>query len=140
MIARLVLRSLIIAALFIGGVGLMVAGCFAVGFGIHLVLFGVLCAGTLNPNSRIFGPIESRCGSGVWLTLDDGPDPLNTPAILDLLDAYGVKATFFVIGEKAEQHPDLIREIARRGHQIGNHTWSHPQASFWCHGPIRTYR
>ncbi|NCQ65054.1 MAG: polysaccharide deacetylase family protein, partial [Alphaproteobacteria bacterium] len=39
-----------------------------------------------------------------------------------------------------EQHPELIREIVRRGHQIGNHTWSHPQASFWCHGPIRTYR
>lgn len=140
MIAKLALRSLVIVALFIGGIAAAVTGHFFIGLTVHLLLVGTLLAGTLNPNSRLFGPIESTCGNGVWLTLDDGPDPHDTPGILDLLDKHGAKATFFVIGKKAEQHPELIREIVRRGHRIGNHTWSHPQASFWCHGPIRTYR
>lgn len=140
MIAKLALRTLVIAVLFFGGIALAVPGHFAVGLAIHGLLVGTLLAGTLNPNSRLFGPIETRCANGVWLTLDDGPDLLDTPAILDLLDKHGAKATFFVIGKKAEQYPELIREIVRRGHQIGNHTWSHPQASFWSHGPIRTYR
>jgi peptidoglycan/xylan/chitin deacetylase (PgdA/CDA1 family) len=62
---------------------------------------------------------------GVALTFDDGPDPVHTPAVLDLLKSHGIKATFFVIGEKAEQHPELIRRIAEEGHAIGGHTWSH---------------
>jgi peptidoglycan/xylan/chitin deacetylase (PgdA/CDA1 family) len=140
MITKLTLRAFVVAALFFGGIALAINGHFAIGLAIHGVLVGTLLAGTLNPNSRLFGPIETGCGNGVWLTLDDGPDPCDTPAILDLLDQHGAKATFFVIGKKAEQHPELIREIVRRGHQLGNHTWSHPQASFWCHGPIRTYR
>lgn len=140
MIAKLALRTLAVAVLFFGGIALAFAGHFAIGLAIHGTLVGTLLAGTLNPNSRLFGPIETGCGKGVWLTIDDGPDPSDTPAILDLLDQHGAKATFFVIGKKAEQHPELIREIVRRGHRIGNHTWSHPQASFWCHGPIRTYR
>ncbi len=140
MIAKLALRTLVVALLFFGGIALAIGGHFAIGLAIHGLLVGTLLAGTLNPNSRLFGPIETGCGNGVWLTLDDGPDPRDTPAILDLLDEHGAKATFFVIGKKAEQHPELILEIVRRGHQIGNHTWSHPQASFWCHGPIRTYR
>ena len=140
MIAKLALRTLVVVVLFIGGIVVAFTGHFMIGLAIHGLLVGTLLAGTLNPNSRLFGSIETGCGKGVWLTLDDGPDPRDTPAILDLLDAHGAKATFFVIGKKAEQHPELIREIVRRGHQIGNHTWSHPQASFWYYGPIRTYR
>jgi len=140
MIAKLALRTLVVTAWFLGGIGAALAGHIAAGLVVHGVLIGVLLAGTLNPNSRLFGPVETGCETGVWLTLDDGPDPHDTPAVLDMLDSSGAKATFFVIGEKAEQHPELIRGIVRRGHQIGNHTWSHPQASFWCHGPIRTYR
>ena len=101
MIAKLALRSLIVTALFCGGIALAVAGHFAIGLAIHGLLVGYLLAGTLNPSSRLFGPVRTRIGKGVWLTLDDGPDPVDTPSILDLLDRHGAKATFFVIGEKA---------------------------------------
>ncbi len=140
MIAGLVLRSVLIPAIYIGTLLLAYSGQFLIGISLHSLLVAWLLSGTLNPSSRLFGPIRTRCGTGIWLTLDDGPDSTSTPAILDLLDHHGAKATFFVIGEKAETHPDLIREIHNRGHQLANHTYSHPQATFWCHGPVRTYR
>jgi len=62
----------------------------------------------------------------VYLTFDDGPDPEWTPRILDMLDAAGVKATFFVVGALAKQHPELVREIEARGHEVGNHSFNHP--------------
>lgn len=62
----------------------------------------------------------------VALTFDDGPSPQFTPQILQILDAYGVKATFFVVGSQARLYPSLVREIAERGHVIGNHTFTHP--------------
>ena len=55
--------------------------------------------------------------------------------LLDLLDRHQTKAVFFMIGEKVRAHPELAREVIRRGHEIGNHTLTHPQASFWCAGP-----
>jgi peptidoglycan/xylan/chitin deacetylase (PgdA/CDA1 family) len=61
----------------------------------------------------------------VALTFDDGPDPRYTPQILDILDRYGVKATFFVIGAEAKRHPELTRTLSLRGHSVQNHTWSH---------------
>ena len=140
MIKALVSRMLVIVALFAGGVVCAAIGHVFLGAILHAIVVGYLLAGTLNPSSRLFGPVQTRCGHGIWLTLDDGPDPVDTPAILDLLDRRQAKATFFVIGEKAVKHPDLIREIHRRGHQIGNHSWSHPRAVFWCLGPVRTYR
>lgn len=140
MIPALVSRMLVIIALLVGGVVCAAMGHFFIGASLHAIVVGYLLAGTLNPGSRLFGPVQTRCGRGIWLTLDDGPDPVDTPAILDLLDRHHAKATFFVIGEKAEKHPGLIREIHRRGHQLGNHSWSHPRAIFWCLGPIRTYR
>ena len=63
----------------------------------------------------------------VCLTFDDGPDKVYTPAILDILKAKGVKATFFVIGKRVEENPELAKRIAAEGHLIGNHTYSHPQ-------------
>ncbi|SFF42953.1 polysaccharide deacetylase family protein [Blastococcus tunisiensis] len=65
----------------------------------------------------------------VALTFDDGPWPENTPAVLDVLRSHGVRATFFVRGDQAARHPDLVRRIAAEGHAIGNHTWSHPDLS-----------
>ncbi|MFF1908146.1 polysaccharide deacetylase family protein [Kitasatospora sp. NPDC058218] len=62
----------------------------------------------------------------VALTIDDGPDPRHTPTVLALLEQYRIRATFFLIGENAVQYPDLVREIAARGHHIANHTWTHP--------------
>ena len=62
----------------------------------------------------------------IALTFDDGPHPRLTPKILDVLDKYGIKATFFVIGINAEYYPSALEEIINRGHEIGNHTYSHP--------------
>ena len=76
----------------------------------------------------------------VWLTIDDGPDEHDTPRILDLLDRHQARATFFVIGEHAARHPDLVREIVRRGHTIGHHTHTHPAGTFWCASPQRLAR
>lgn len=64
----------------------------------------------------------------VAMTFDDGPHPENTPRILDVLDAHDAHATFFVQGEMADRHPQIVREIARRGHQIGNHGYAHQDA------------
>jgi peptidoglycan/xylan/chitin deacetylase (PgdA/CDA1 family) len=73
----------------------------------------------------------------VWLTIDDGPDEQDTPRILDLLDRHRARATFFVVGERAARHPDLINAIVQRGHEIGHHTYTHPAGTFWCAGPGR---
>jgi peptidoglycan-N-acetylglucosamine deacetylase len=62
---------------------------------------------------------------GVALTFDDGPSPEHTRRVLDLLDAAGVKATFFVIGRKAEAHPELVREMVDKGHAVGVHGYVH---------------
>lgn len=89
------------------------------------------------PNSRFYAPVLSRVpGPGVWLTIDDGPSD-DTLAVLDLLDRHGAKATFFLVGERAAARPELVREIVRRGHGLGNHSHSHPQACFWALGPAR---
>ncbi len=61
----------------------------------------------------------------IALTFDDGPHPTQTKQILDVLDAYGVKATFFMIGVNVENYPDAAKEVIQRGHEIGNHTYSH---------------
>lgn len=62
----------------------------------------------------------------VALTFDDGPDPRYTPRILSILKKEKAKATFFVVGKNVGRHGELLRRIARDGHEIGNHTWSHP--------------
>ena len=61
----------------------------------------------------------------VVFTFDDGPWPANTRAVLDALDHHCTKGTFFIIGKHALWHPDILKDIARRGHTIGSHTWSH---------------
>ncbi len=76
----------------------------------------------------------------VWLTIDDGPDPEDTPRILELLAAHRARATFFVIGEKAAAHPGLVRAMTAAGHEVGHHTQTHPLASFWCASPARVAR
>lgn len=63
----------------------------------------------------------------VYLTFDDGPIPEMTPRILDTLDRYGVKATFFCVGDNVVKYPHLYQEILKRGHRVGNHTFNHIQ-------------
>jgi peptidoglycan/xylan/chitin deacetylase (PgdA/CDA1 family) len=65
----------------------------------------------------------------IALTFDDGPHPRYTPRILDVLDEYNIKATFFVVGINAENYPDTIENVIKKGHEIGNHTFTHPQVS-----------
>ncbi|NII54930.1 polysaccharide deacetylase family protein [Luteibacter sp. SG786] len=60
-----------------------------------------------------------------YLSFDDGPDPAHTPKLLDTLARHGVKASFFLVGEKIEQHPDIVKRIVEEGHMIGNHSYSH---------------
>ena len=79
-----------------------------------------------------------RAGRKVALTFDDGPDPEQTPRVLDILAAHGAKATFFLIGERAEKAAAVARRIAEGGHDLGNHTLSH--RSLWLSGPRETAR
>ncbi len=91
---------------------------------------------TLIPACEWFGPVITSFPTPhneVWLTLDDGPDPVETPLLLELLDQHQAKATFFFIGSKAAQYPELVRAVQRRGHGIGNHTMTHPAAWFWAY-------
>jgi hypothetical protein len=96
----------------------------------HFVLF---CA-ALSPNDRLLGPNLSSLPASaaargeICLTFDDGPNPDVTPSVLDLLDRFQAKASFFCIGEKAAAYPELVREIARRGHSIENHSYDHRSA------------
>ena len=66
-----------------------------------------------------------RTGEAVYLTFDDGPIPEVTPRVLDILDRYGVKATFFMVGENIYKHPDVFDKVVQAGHTIGNHTYNH---------------
>lgn len=79
----------------------------------------------LGPNLRRLPEDAARRGE-VALTFDDGPDPEVTPRVLDLLDAHGTTASFFLIGERAARHAPLVRELVRRGHSAENHTHRHP--------------
>src|SRR5436305_13336159 len=65
-------------------------------------------------------------GPYIAMTFDDGPHATLTPKLLDLLAAHHIKATFFVLGECVAENSDVLRRAAREGHEIGNHTWSHP--------------
>ena len=63
----------------------------------------------------------------IYLTFDDGPIPEITPWVLDLLDKYGIKATFFCVGDNVRKHPDIYQMVLDRGHRVGNHTFNHIQ-------------
>lgn len=76
-------------------------------------------------NTIITDRMSRAASESVLFTFDDGPHPVITPQILDLLDHYAVKALFFVVGRSAEKEPELLREIAAKGHRIGNHSYFH---------------
>lgn len=71
--------------------------------------------------------IKHRDKKVIYLTFDDGPIPEVTPWVLDVLDRYGIKATFFMVGDNVRKHPDLYAEVIRCGHVVGNHTMHHLQ-------------
>ena len=74
-------------------------------------------------------PSEKKGEKRVFLTFDDGPIPEVTPWVLDVLDRYGVKATFFMVGQNVQRNPRLLEEVRRRGHSVGNHTLHHIQGA-----------
>lgn len=94
----------------------------------------LLAAAGLWPRGSLLGPNLVRLPAAaarrgeVALTLDDGPDPRVTPAVLDLLDRHGARASFFCIGRRAATHPEIAAELARRGHGVENHSYSHPNS------------
>lgn len=102
----------------------------------------VLTLAGLLPRSTLLGPNLTRLPDAaaarneIALTIDDGPDPEVTPRVLDLLDAAGVRASFFCIGWRARENPALCREIVARGHRVENHGDSHSSA-FSVFGPGR---
>lgn len=93
---------------------------------------GVAAWGAVAPSSQLFGPTIRRTENSktIALTFDDGPNPAVTPELLDVLERHGAKATFFVIGKFAREEAALTREIANRGHCLGNHTETHPSLVF----------
>ncbi|MDQ6624327.1 MAG: polysaccharide deacetylase family protein [Verrucomicrobiota bacterium] len=108
-----------------------------------LVSHLLLLYATLVPNCQWWGPVMTRFRTSereVWLTIDDGPSPAHTLVMLDLLKQFDARATFFVVGERAEQYPHLITEILTRGHTLANHTQTHPRRTYWCAGPARIER
>jgi peptidoglycan/xylan/chitin deacetylase (PgdA/CDA1 family) len=100
------------------------------------VAAAVTVYGAVHPRSELFGPTIQTTNSPqkLAITFDDGPNPKITPDLLKLLGRYQVCATFFVIGRFARECPELAREIADRGHAIGNHTETHANL-FWCRPP-----
>lgn len=118
----------------LGGIGFTIYSLLARQAALHVAALCVLAygavitVGVLFLRLRMFvdavvrGPEGAR---GVALTFDDGPDPETTKEVLDVLDRRGVKATFFVIGAKAAKHPEMVRDIVERGHEVGVHSFAH---------------
>lgn len=115
----------------------LLAVLYAFGF-FRLVLVGI-SATTLvivyllfHPRNQWLVANRSRVDGAhcVALTFDDGPDPVYTPKLLDLLRGKNVKATFFVVGKRVDQHPEIVRRAWAEGHLVSNHTWSH--SSLFC--------
>lgn len=95
---------------------------------IAIITIAFLTYAVWHPSSQFFVPVVSRLPTDepiVALTFDDGPDPVFTPQILDVLEAHRARATFFVLGARAHRYPELIRRMHREGHTVGTHTQSH---------------
>lgn len=102
----------------LAGVGVLLAAAFA----------GMAVYWAMSPSSQVYGSIAThgpRSEKLIALTFDDGPSDPWTLRIADVLDGYGVPGTFFVVGENAEAHPEIVRELVARGHLVGNHSQRH---------------
>ena len=93
---------------------------------------GILSWAAVAPSAQLFGGTICRTGNSgtLALTFDDGPNPSVTPTLLDLLDRHETRASFFLIGRHVRAFPELAKEIAARGHTIGNHTDTHSRLTF----------
>jgi peptidoglycan/xylan/chitin deacetylase (PgdA/CDA1 family) len=113
---------------------LVAVPAFAAGFA------GLTAYGATNARSQLFGHTvyQSDSPQKLAITFDDGPNPSITPKLLDLLDRYRAKATFFLVGKYVRESPGLTKEISTRGHLIGNHTDTHPNLFFTGPNETRT--
>ena len=91
---------------------------------------GIATYGAVYPRAQLFGKTVCRTNSPrkLAITFDDGPNPAITPRLLDLLDRYKAKATFFLIGRYVRECPELAKETIARGHSVGNHTEAAPKS------------
>ncbi len=133
------MRTLIIGFSWISPLIAIAVWPFAPVEGVLLMAFShtLLLVAVLRPNVQWLGPVITHFdpeGREVWLTIDDGPTD-DTPEILKLLAERGIRATFFVKGTLAGARHDLVEAIESAGHEIGNHSHTHPSAWFWCLPP-----
>ncbi len=125
-----------LVALLLATILIVVDGWLTV---IPLAGFLLLClAAPFFPGFGFFLPVICKGASGkraVAITFDDGPDPLTTPLLLELLLKRQIKATFFVTGEKAAAYPKLVKDVVRQGHLVGNHSYRHSYRMLFKSGP-----
>ena len=140
-ICGIVWRATLLVALHVAAICVGAMWGWPFGIAIGLAIAGGICLAVLDPGCQWLGPIKrfASCDE-ILITIDDGPDPQDSPRLLDLLDKHQVKAIFYLIASKVQEHPELAREIVRRGHEIGNHTQTHPEKTFWCAGPWRSWK
>ncbi len=108
--------------------------CFLGLLATHRICAETTTAAKVSEKNKPSAPAEPRItfssvhvdGPYIATTFDDGPSATLTPKLLDLLAAHHIKATFFVIGENVAEHPEIVERAAHEGHEIGNHSWSHP--------------
>ncbi|MDB6137726.1 MAG: acetylxylan esterase, partial [Verrucomicrobiaceae bacterium] len=129
---RLILITCLVVPPLAVLLGWLWAGAWALA--ILLLPAGLYLWATLNPQCDWWGPVMNSFPTRhreVLLTFDDGPDPEETPLILDLLDAQQAKGLFFITGSRACEHPALVQEIVARGHAIGVQPMHYLPSSFW---------
>jgi len=97
-----------------------------------------LPVGSLPPGTKISYTSAPAPGPFIAMTYDDGPHPSNTPRLLDMLAARGIKATFFTVGRNVAAYPNIMRRMVAEGHEIANHTWTHPYLSKLGDGAVRS--
>lgn len=113
----------------------------ALGTVVALIVVAIGLREIVNANRfQLFGDAIARLETHehvVALSFDDGPHPVHTPRVLEVLDRHQVKATFFMLGRNVERYPDVARAVLARGHEIGNHSYSHARMVFMSPARIR---
>lgn len=123
--------TLVIARFMVFGLALFIATCLIIFYLVYGILFS---------KSEIWGKVFWHGESEEWavaLTFDDGPTPRNTPQILEILERFNIKATFFMVGKSIRRYRELARQVDSAGHAIGNHSFSHPVLVSERKGQIR---
>lgn len=116
---------------------------FTIAISLAALSHALLFVAIFHPRCPWLGPVVRQFRTdrkAVWLTLDDGPDGERTVALAEQLRARGVPATFFVIGQRAREHPASLAALRAAGHTIANHSDTHPLRATWCLGPRSAQR